>query len=856
MNFLKFLLIILFIPFVAKTQETMIHFPDSLFTPYYHQRVSHFKTLPHSKRDIVFLGNSITDGAEWSELFEDVHIKNRGISGDVSAGVLNRLDEILATPPAKIFLLIGINDFARNLSTDSVWKNYQAIIRQIKNKSSYTKLYIQSVLPVTDFYKSKSGHITKNDSVNKFNSLLQAEQKKYGYTFINLHDAFCDAGGKLNPVLTNDGLHLKGEGYILWKHLIYPYVYDVEEKPALIPYPKKIEWTKNIFPLWRANPVVVSDTALLTFNFYELLNRRINTVLPSKYQNNNIPYIKISFEKVDVPLLEDEAYQIHVDSNIVEIKANTSKGIFYALQTFKQLARDKNLIDGCNITDYPSFAWRAYMTNVGRNYESLDLLKQQIDVMSHYKLNVFHFHVTEDIAWRWQIKQYPQLTAPENLLRDKGLYYTVDDIKELIKYCNDRFITFVPELDMPGHSAAFTRVFGYNMQSDSGKKVLKNILQEIFQTYSFPYFHIGGDEVKITDTSFIPFVENMVLQNHLQIIGWQPGGNLGKKVIRQLWIGNEKTKAGFRYIDSRHLYINHFDPFESVVTIFNRRIGDVDEQTNEVLGGELCLWHDRRVANENDLLQMNPVYPSMLAFAEKVWNGNGSNGYITNINTGSEQQKINFSLFENRLLEHKKLYFQHLPFSYYKQSNSVWKLIGAFNNNGNLSSSFYPEKINFETLFDTASTTATGNTIILRHWWDPMVKGILPHLQENTTWYALRKIWSDEDEIKYFWIGFNNFSRATATNSPALNSWDEKQSCIWVNGKLIEPPHWKRAGQKGNLEIPLIDEGYEYRKPTEILLHKGWNNVLVKLPVGSFKGVNYQNPVKWMFTFSPVNVDD
>ena len=274
MKFYRFLFALnILIPFFAKSQEAMIHFPDSLFTTYYHQRVSHFKTLPHSKNDIVFVGNSITDGAEWSEMFDDLHVKNRGISGDISAGVLNRLDEILEIPPAKIFLLIGINDFARNLSVDSVWKNYQRIMQEVKNKSSYTKLYIQSLLPVNDAFKSKFPHLTKSDSVNKLNIILQANQKKYGYTFINLHDEFCNTSGKLKSSLTNDGLHLKGEGYILWKHLIIPYVYDVEEKPALIPYPKKIEWNKNIFPLWRANAVVVNDSSLLKFNLSDFSNR-------------------------------------------------------------------------------------------------------------------------------------------------------------------------------------------------------------------------------------------------------------------------------------------------------------------------------------------------------------------------------------------------------------------------------------------------------------------------------------------------------------------------------------------------------------------------------------------------------
>src|SRR5690348_1170260 len=104
-------------------QVLLPSYPDSIFSTYYLQRVSHFKTLPKTKGDIIFLGNSITDGAEWSELFNDNKIKNRGISGDITAGVLHRLNEVAERKPDKVFLLIGVNDLARNISTDSILKN-------------------------------------------------------------------------------------------------------------------------------------------------------------------------------------------------------------------------------------------------------------------------------------------------------------------------------------------------------------------------------------------------------------------------------------------------------------------------------------------------------------------------------------------------------------------------------------------------------------------------------------------------------------------------------------------------------------------------------------------------------------
>jgi hexosaminidase len=131
------------------------------------------------------------------------------------------------------------------------------------------------------------------------------------------------------------------------------------------------------------------------------------------------------------------------------------------------------------------------------------------------------------------------------------------------------------------------------------------------------------------------------------------------------------------------------------------------------------------------------------------------------------------------------------------------------------------------------------------------VKGLLEKPEENTTWYATTKIWSDKDQMQNFWIGFNNISRSYGSDSPDERTWDNTKSEVLVNGKLIAPLLWKQAGAKRNLELPLIDEGYEYREPTKVQLKKGRNTVLVKLPVDSFKGKDWQNPEKGMFTVVP-----
>lgn len=829
--------------------QTIFNLPDSLFTTYWHQRATLFRSLPQTEGDIIFLGDSITDGGEWDELFGDSHCKNRGISGDITAGVLKRLDEIVKRKPKKIFLLIGINDLSRNISQDSVLKNILLIADAVKKYSPVTKLYVQSILPVNDSFRKFNGHVDKGDNVRWVNEQLKANEGSYIYTFINLHKYFANDSGKLDKKYSNDGLHLTGAGYRWWKQLVYSYVYDLQKVPSLIPQPSNLVWKEELVELADFRNIEIETAGPINeakFLQKELAGKKIFCSLLIDSVNGKSIKLNV-LPKLDMP---EEGYLLTISSQQINIKAKSNKGLFHGIETFLQLIRS-NFVQSCEISDAPAFQWRGFMTDVGRNYQSLPMLKQMIDVMASYKLNVFHFHCTEDIAWRIAIKQYPQLTAPEAMQRNKGLYYTEADIKELINYCKERHIEFVPEIDMPGHSAAFRRAMGVDMQSDSGKAILKNILRELFTTYDFKYLHIGADEVKITDTSFVPEITAYAESFGKKIIGWQPGGNFTKTTIRQLWMDDAGKITGnnnLRYIDSRHLYLNHMDPLEAVNTIFYRKIGNRERGNEFAIGATLCLWPDRAVAKEEDILRMNGVYPAMLAFAERTWKGGGVDGWVANFNLVDSAGHPDIIDFENRLLDHKKQYFFDKPFPYAKQTGMVWQFYGPYDNKGDVSQKFINE------LYDDmqkrkVAFVANGGTIVLRHWWAPLIKGAVPKPKDSTTWFGTTRIWTDEAGEKPFWIGFNNISRSPSTDSPPAGWWDEKQSKLWVNGKEIAPPVWQRPGRKGSLEEPLLDEGYEYRAPTMIVLKQGWNDVLIKCPVASLKGKNWSNPVKWMFTF-------
>jgi lysophospholipase L1-like esterase len=191
---------------------------------YYIQKKTLFDHLPNAKSEIIFLGDSITDGCEWSEIFHDLRIKNRGISGDVTQGILDRLSEVLESNPAKIFLMIGINDLARGFTVSDILANYKKILMRIKKESPHTKIYIQSLLPVNSDFGTFRNHTNKSDEILYINKRLKLMAQELDLIYIDLYSHFVFKDKKLNPEYTNDGLHLTGKGYEVWKSVIENYV--------------------------------------------------------------------------------------------------------------------------------------------------------------------------------------------------------------------------------------------------------------------------------------------------------------------------------------------------------------------------------------------------------------------------------------------------------------------------------------------------------------------------------------------------------------------------------------------------------------------------------------------------------
>lgn len=209
------------------------------FGTYYDQRELLFETMTASENDIIFLGNSITDGSEWSELFQNPNCKNRGISGDIVPGVLNRLETVTKGHPAMIFLMIGTNDMNHGASNDSIARAVRAVVQRIKSETPSSRLIVQSILPTNDCFGLFSGHTKRWQDVAVINAMLKTMTQEEGVEYLDLYKYFANEEGKMDPKYSNDGLHLNGNGYLLWKEI-------VESEIGRLPEPVR----KSKVPIW------------------------------------------------------------------------------------------------------------------------------------------------------------------------------------------------------------------------------------------------------------------------------------------------------------------------------------------------------------------------------------------------------------------------------------------------------------------------------------------------------------------------------------------------------------------------------------------------------------------------------
>ncbi len=554
----------------------------------------------------------------------------------------------------------------------------------------------------------------------------------------------------------------------------------------------------------------------------------------------------------------EEAYQLRISSDGIEVKALTELGVYRAAQTLAQLLQEypSGKLPCLEITDYPAFRIRGFMQDVGRSYVSMEELKREIDLLSKYKINVFHWHLTENQAWRMESKVHPELVADKNMTRMAGKYYTHQEARELQEYCKARQVLLIPEFDMPGHSAAFERAFGVDMQSEKGTFILKELIAEVCDVFDqVPYLHIGTDEVKFTNPQFCDDMVAFIRGKGKKVISWNPGWQYkaGEVDMTQMWSYRGKPTKGVPAIDSKFHYLNHFDTFADLFALYTSRIGNVTEGSDQIAGTILALWHDRYIANESNMILENHLYPNMLAIAERGWIGGGWQYYDdfgTNLVENTEPFEA-FRNFESRMLWHKSRNFKDAPFAYVKQTDIRWNITDPFPNGGDLTRSFEPERNLKETYIHENQTlnvnSATGAGIYLRHVWGTLIPGFYKEPKENHTAYAWTYVHSPKQQTVGLWFETQNYSRSEMDLAPKQGTWDYKSSKIWINNEEVQPPLWSSVHTVKSNEITLGNENMVARDPIAVSLNKGWNLVLVKLPIGKFS-IPEVRLTKWMFS--------
>lgn len=566
-----------------------------------------------------------------------------------------------------------------------------------------------------------------------------------------------------------------------------------------------------------------------------------------------------------VPSIEEarlngaEAYRLSVSNKRIKIEAVTEQGVYWAMQTLRQLERKKgkrSSVAGCEIVDWPAFRIRGFMQDVGRSYISMEELKREIEILSRFKINVFHWHLTENQAWRLESKIFPMLNDSVNTIRMPGKYYTLEEARDLVDFCKKHQVLLIPEIDMPGHSAAFVRAFRHDMQSPEGMKILKLLLDEVCETFDVPYLHIGTDEVEFTNPHFVPEIVAYVRSKGKKVISWNPGWHYkpGEIDMTHLWSYRGKAQLGIPAIDSKFHYLNHFDVFGDIVALYNSRIYDQAEGSEDIAGTILALWHDRLIDNEWNLVIENGLYPNMLAIAERAWRGGGTeyfDGLGTILPPEDTEAFKEFADFEKRMLWHKEHTFKGYPFAYVKQTNVKWNITDAFPNGGDMDKVFPPEQELKDTYHYNGNTygvrQAIGAGIYLRHVWGDMVPAFYADPKENHTAYAYTWVYSPKDQEVGLWAEFQNYSRSEMDLAPLPDKWDYKGSRIWINDREILPPVWTATHKVKSYEVPLGNENCVGRVPLAVHLNKGWNKVFLKLPIGKFKMAETRL-VKWMFT--------
>ncbi|MEN8122821.1 MAG: family 20 glycosylhydrolase [Bacteroidota bacterium] len=516
-------------------------------------------------------------------------------------------------------------------------------------------------------------------------------------------------------------------------------------KVKLVPWPNQLSETEGNFVITPKTTISAnSDNAKeIAKLFIDLINDKLSDSFSLKVEKDTLAH-DIHFELDPSLDFQKEEYQLSISPQAIVLKAATQNGLFYGYNTLLQLLpvnKSETLaLPALEIIDAPRFAWRGLHLDVSRHFFSLSYIKKYIDYLALHKMNVFHWHLVDGIGWRIEIKSHPELTnigAWRKVKEDKqpwedfevwregdseekyGGFYTQEEIKEVVAYAKERFITVVPEIELPGHSHVVFQCYPDLLCEDNdGNKItgsdvycasnpksyqfLEDIFNEVLELFPSEYIHIGGDEVGKTtwktcvhcqkmmkeqnytpeelQSHFVNHFDNYLKEKGRKLIGWHEitEGNLSKSATIMYWGGE---KGVFKYLEKGHpmvlspgnvLYFDHyqslseFEPrafggYSSLTKIYNYNPVQDSISTqlaDNVLGIQANTWTEYL---PTEAMVDYRVVPRMAALAEIAWTKTAKKDFnrfqhnVANLMKRYETMGINYSKSAYRPFLHFEL---------------------------------------------------------------------------------------------------------------------------------------------------------------------------------------------------------
>ena len=484
---------------------------------------------------------------------------------------------------------------------------------------------------------------------------------------------------------------------------------------ALIPKPVSVTANGEAFELSTGTTIYIQESDELAKVGQYLVNllKPATGFSLSVQTTTSIPSKGVWLSLIDDQHLGVEGYKLSVNKNLVALQANSPEGVFRGLQTIRQMLpheieastvqQIKWIIPGGEIFDYPEYAFRSSMLDVARHFFSVADVKHYIDLMTAYKMNFFHIHLSDDQGWRIEIKSWPKLTetgAKTQVGGGNGGFFTQEQYKEIIDYAAERYITVIPEIDMPGHTNA--ALASYAELNCDGKarelytgtevgfsslcvdkeityKFVNDVIREMAALTPGDYIHIGGDESHSTKKEdyikFIDRVQDIVVSHGKVLIGWDEvthAALINDLAVAQYWSSADNAKRavekGVSLIISpaKKAYIDM--KYDSLTTLGLQWAGFVEVKTgydwdpttlekeisrDNILGIEAPLWTET-IGNRTDLQFM--VMPRLPGYGEIGW---------------TPSNMPNWDEYKVRLAEHGKR-FKIAGINFYSSKQVPW----------------------------------------------------------------------------------------------------------------------------------------------------------------------------------------